>query len=353
MTDLPDPLIPSYVDLRTFDYMPLYVNNLADSDFATQASPEAFRAGVILWGKSWHQVPAGSLPNDDKILAKLAGYGWQVDAWLAIKDEALHGFLLCADDRYYHPFICKQALRSWDAHCQRENQLAKDRERKRLKKLVEAGMITPEEMRRELAAFENNPPEDQSDSTGTEPVVNSENEKPPPENQNNSGGSSDGVPSENALKGKERKGKEVVIGGGDARAREPGSVTGNRGHPIQRVVDHFLDERERLWPNHPNWPSDENTLSTQAKGFLDIGGTPEVINAALTKGMDATHARGKNPPNSLKAYTPSIQDKIIDFKNGGQIGDERSTGNRAHRGSGGSKYDDALAGLADAISGRR
>lgn len=58
---LPDPLIDSDVDLRDFAYMPLDVVRFRDSDFTAITDGEAFKAGVLLWCASWHQVPAGSL----------------------------------------------------------------------------------------------------------------------------------------------------------------------------------------------------------------------------------------------------------------------------------------------------
>jgi hypothetical protein len=105
-----DPLVPFDVDLRDFPYMPLDVVRLRDSDLATTAPAEAFQAAVMLWCASWHQIPASSLPSDDRLLAKLAGYGRDVPGWQRIKQDALRGFVLCSDDRYYHPVIADKAI---------------------------------------------------------------------------------------------------------------------------------------------------------------------------------------------------------------------------------------------------
>ena len=76
MTDqLPEPLVSAEVDLRDFAFMPLDVQRLRDSDLASDETPEACWAAVLLWCASWHQVPAASLPDDDKALAQYAGYG--------------------------------------------------------------------------------------------------------------------------------------------------------------------------------------------------------------------------------------------------------------------------------------
>ena len=111
---LQSPLVADYVDLRDFAYMPLDVVRVRDSDLAALSSGDGFRAAVMLWCASWHQAPAASLPTDDRVLAKLAGYGRDLDGWLAIRDEALRGFILCSDGRLYHPVISEKANEAWD-----------------------------------------------------------------------------------------------------------------------------------------------------------------------------------------------------------------------------------------------
>lgn len=70
-----EPLTPIDLDLRAFGFMPLEVVRLRDSDLAALATGDEFRGAVLLWCASWHQVPAASLPNDDRLLAKFAGFG--------------------------------------------------------------------------------------------------------------------------------------------------------------------------------------------------------------------------------------------------------------------------------------
>lgn len=105
-----DPLTPADLDLRGLPYMPLDVLRLRDSDLATSATGEEFRAAVILWCAAWHQVPAASLPNDDRLLTKLAGFGRDVQAWKAVREQALHGFVECSDGRLYHGVIAEKAI---------------------------------------------------------------------------------------------------------------------------------------------------------------------------------------------------------------------------------------------------
>ena len=115
LTSIPDPLTPADCDLRDFAFMPLDVARLRDSDLASNESPEACWAAVLLWAASWHQVPAASIPNDDKWLAQQTGYGRIVKEWIKVRSGALRGWMECSDGRLYHPVVVEKALDAWDA----------------------------------------------------------------------------------------------------------------------------------------------------------------------------------------------------------------------------------------------
>ncbi len=110
---LPPPPVSAEVDLRNFPYLPLDVVRLRDSNLAALSTGDGFRAAVLLWCASWHQSPAASLPNDDRLLARYAGYGRDVEAWKAVRDEALRGYQLCSDGRLYHPLLAEKANEAW------------------------------------------------------------------------------------------------------------------------------------------------------------------------------------------------------------------------------------------------
>ena len=110
MSDLPNPLVPPGVNLRGYRFMPLDVMRLRDSDLAAVASPEGFRAAILLWCAAWHQIPAGSLPDDDRALAYLARLSRDLRKWRWVREWALHGFIKCSDGRLYHPVICEKVI---------------------------------------------------------------------------------------------------------------------------------------------------------------------------------------------------------------------------------------------------
>lgn len=108
------PMTPPDCDLRDFQFMPLDVVRFAQSDLVSLEDPAAVLANIMLWCASWHSLPAASLTNDDRVLARLAGYGRGVDQWLAIKAGALRGWVECSDGRLYHPVVAEKALDAWD-----------------------------------------------------------------------------------------------------------------------------------------------------------------------------------------------------------------------------------------------
>jgi len=109
------PLVPANVDLRDFQFMPLDCLRLRDSDLAAICSGDEFRAAVLLWCASWHQLPAASLPDDDAVLSQLAGYGRVVKEWKKVRSGAMRGWIKCDDGRFYHPVVAEKANEAWGA----------------------------------------------------------------------------------------------------------------------------------------------------------------------------------------------------------------------------------------------
>jgi len=95
--------------------MPLDVVRLRDSDISAITTGDEFRCAVLIWCASWHQVPAASIPDDDIVLAQLAGFGRVVKEWKKVRDGALRGWIKCSDGRLYHPVVAEKANEAWIA----------------------------------------------------------------------------------------------------------------------------------------------------------------------------------------------------------------------------------------------
>lgn len=176
--------------------MPLDVVRFRDSDFTALVDAEAFRAGFMLMCASWHQVPAGSLPSDDRILSNLAGFGRVVEEWKKYKDEALHGWILCDDGRYYHSVVCEKAMESWNSKQEYNYKKFCDRIRKLNLKLSDDEKITTPEL---SAWVDAGMPETWSKNSQVAELESEMNSKDIPQEFQNQ---SVGIPKENALKGK-------------------------------------------------------------------------------------------------------------------------------------------------------
>lgn len=108
------PPIPQDVDLRDFAFTPMFRSRLFGSSFHARVSDAGWRAGVTLWLKSWDQVPAGSLPDDDIDLCRLAEFGRDMKTWAKVKTEALWGWEKYADGRLYHKVVSEGVIEAWE-----------------------------------------------------------------------------------------------------------------------------------------------------------------------------------------------------------------------------------------------
>lgn len=114
LSSLPPPPLPADCDLSDFRFMPLDIGRLLGSHvwIAAAEEPKIAHAMLSLWCEAWRQVPSGSLPNHDKVLMRLA----QCDSreWQRIRPGAMDGFVLCADNRWYHPHLTDKAMAAWE-----------------------------------------------------------------------------------------------------------------------------------------------------------------------------------------------------------------------------------------------
>ncbi|MFD1913815.1 DUF1376 domain-containing protein [Halodurantibacterium flavum] len=92
--------------LSNHEWIPLYVNRLLTSQFVADAIAAGRREDIgtalILWCESFKLDPAGALPDNDVQLARLAGFGSDIEAWLRARPGALYGWRVThveGDDR--------------------------------------------------------------------------------------------------------------------------------------------------------------------------------------------------------------------------------------------------------------
>ena len=122
-----EPLTPPDCDLRGLAFMPLEVARLRDSDLTLTSSGDEFKAAVLLWCAAWAQVPAASLPDDERLLARLCGL--EVKLWRRVRAAALRGWVLCDDGRLYHPVVAQKAREAWQERIVYRQRRERDRER--------------------------------------------------------------------------------------------------------------------------------------------------------------------------------------------------------------------------------
>lgn len=115
MSPPPAPMVPPDCDLRDFPKMMIDIGRIFASTFNSSASrnPLAWMVAHKLWYRSWHQVPAASLPNDDEDLCHLAELGLDMRSFKKTKPLAMRGWVLCSDGRLYHPVVAEEALGAW------------------------------------------------------------------------------------------------------------------------------------------------------------------------------------------------------------------------------------------------
>lgn len=105
---IPAPLVLPHINLKDVPAVLLDIDRLLESDFWLSTNGEECRAGMCLWLKSFRQLPAGSLPDDDTSLSRLCQLA--PAHWADVREKALHGWIKCDDGRLYHRVIAEKVL---------------------------------------------------------------------------------------------------------------------------------------------------------------------------------------------------------------------------------------------------
>ncbi|RQZ78826.1 DUF1376 domain-containing protein [Burkholderia cepacia] len=265
--------------------MPIDVPRLLGSDLVHDESPEACWSAMLLWCVSWHEVPAGSMPDNDEWLAKRAGYwhkGKLDPTWHSVRDGALHGWIKCSDGRLYHPVLAEKVNASWFSKHRHAHDKLGERIRKRNKGRPENGLPVldvPEldawiemgrPLERDLFPLEFSTPSGGKEKTSggkgsasggrVDDILRKASGFPP-----NADDSSAGIPLENALNRAERNGTEHVNHSGGGTAQAVGDDTQSAAAAFVEILRTsgvgFAadDERVRSWPALGATPIDLRT----------------------------------------------------------------------------------------------
>ena len=119
--ELPSPLTEPHMDVRDLDGFMLNVERLIASELMAISTGDEFKASVSLWCRAWKQIPGGSLPNDERVLAAFSG---NPGKWKKIREMALRGFILCSDGRLYHRTLCEDVNRAYLKKMERRDRTA-------------------------------------------------------------------------------------------------------------------------------------------------------------------------------------------------------------------------------------
>jgi hypothetical protein len=124
---------------------------------------------------SWHQIPASSLPANDRALASLSQ---SYAKWARIKKEALAGWVECSDGRLYHPVFSEIARNSMTKKQAQINRT----EAARLERLAKRRSVTSSvtESRGEEIRGEEIQKENPKEKAGRGGRLSSSGEPPPP-----------------------------------------------------------------------------------------------------------------------------------------------------------------------------
>lgn len=107
MTDLPAPPYPSDTRAKGWRFE-LDLERVMQSDTWALASPDLRPWLLMLWTVAWQQVPCGSMPSEDALIA--ARLGMKATAFKKAKDVLMRGWKLANDGRFYHETITERVL---------------------------------------------------------------------------------------------------------------------------------------------------------------------------------------------------------------------------------------------------
>ncbi len=110
-----EPLVAAHINLAKFPWAPARIGFFDSHRLLLVEDAEPFRALIVLIAKSWKEQPAGTLPDDNRKLAALAGFGRDVGAWDKVREEVLADWVLASDGRWHHAEVATWVLQAWES----------------------------------------------------------------------------------------------------------------------------------------------------------------------------------------------------------------------------------------------
>lgn len=305
-----DPPVPADMTFADFKSMPFEGERAFKSDSWINASPEGKVAMLRLWWGAFRQEPSGSLPDNDRVLAEIAGYGVAIEAWRQIRAEAMRGFRKATDGRLYHMFLCEMLLELWEDKRKKVADRAADRQRKqrlRAKGLDDAATGN--------AASRGATPGNAASPSGGRPADNPPDKTPLSAGQRPiSGGVSGGIPPEKALKGSEEKGenpqqhrvldsaRDPLSGGRPADSTPDTTDEGLLLSRCRALIQAALDVIGEVYGAEHRPPFPAGSDITRVRPWIELGATPDMVRAIAVPVLQKRKAAGEPPPRRAVAY---------------------------------------------------
>lgn len=133
--DLPDPPYPPDTRVKGWRFQ-LDHERIQQSD-TWALSPADMRPWLLmLWHIGWQQTPAGSFPNEDRVIA--AKIGMDVRIFTAHRDILMRGWRLHSDGRLYHQAIVEQVQQYQEFNRKERERVAAWRAAKKAEKETES-----------------------------------------------------------------------------------------------------------------------------------------------------------------------------------------------------------------------
>lgn len=298
MTQLPQPPVPQEADLTDFRFMPLEVARLRRSRawLICKRRPELAFYMINLWTASWHERPAGSLEDDDDVLADAAMCS--PEKWPEVRDDVLRGWFKASDGRLYHEVVAEKVLDSWHGKAVARWKKECDRIRKENHQRKEKGLDALELPPKHERISASLPLESSSVSSETSGVP-SERDSVPSDGEGN--------PSENALKGegrdrdRDRKidSSEAKASGAEAPGGDPASKLFSAGVDwLQSVTKKSNGQCRSLLGRWRKYLSDAELLELLARARAEGIQAPEAWFGAIIRERRKNPREGDPPPRS-------------------------------------------------------